>query len=241
MIMEILLLILWIIYINNAYGILSKQQQTYIRNILNHPNTPTNIENETRRILAKEYYPWFLYQYKSFVFDKNNKKLLYRTKPNRIELQMYAVTGYLSAIRNYNGKSAFSKYARGYILGSIYKGITDMSPLKPMSHYYRKKKNFTMTSKLIPYTDYWMFDEWNPPKIEDNTHNYLSIKIHGIVSKLPNVDKKTFYLRYDKNTLKIKTHVKQICEIMCYSHETYRKIMKKNMEHIRSQIEYDVV
>jgi hypothetical protein len=223
-------------------GYLTNIQIGIIRKILVNPTSNTTVIVKSKQILAKHYLPWVLKQYKNYIKKKKNllRKIIYNEK----DLLSYAYCGYLHAIKNYNGFSSFTHYAENYITGSMNRGINDLIPLKPINYYrYRmeKKKNpfyYYLPSKMVSYDNYWMFDSVDEKKRNIHIENYTQkvAMINALVNSMSMEYQKIFYYRYDKDTLKIHKPVNVICDLLCFSHETYCKKMRYIMQDIKRQL-----
>jgi hypothetical protein len=100
----------------------------------------TNKNSETRIKINKIIYAYYddwsyckAIEFKNFHYHKcKNIPLL--------ELYLYSNTGLLKAITNYNGKSNFTNYAKVYIKGELYKGLTELYPICRISKKERSRK-----------------------------------------------------------------------------------------------------
>lgn len=235
--------LLWSVHIH-AY--LSTSNLRVIQSIIKHPDSPDQIRQKAKQILCKSYLPWAYKQSKEFT-QRHRKLLLGLVKPT--PLIQYAMMGYLKSIEKYNGSAPFHLYAKHYIRGSMYRGLTELTPLKPYKHkdYYKYRqtiKNDTAYNRLVPYENYWTFDKlcvYGQDSI-CNTENLSRIEqVRLIVDQMDAGFRRLFYLRYDYVTLTIKMPIDNVCELMGFSNETYRKRMNVIMKYIREQIEYQTV
>jgi hypothetical protein len=223
-------------------GYLNIEQIRLVQSIIRCPNTPPAILSKTKKLLCTHYYPWVLKETRHFT-KRHRKTIQYIVKPHSMHL--YAVRGLNRAINNYNGSSAFHVYAKPYIQGELYRGLTDSIVLKPYTHgQIMNQKNISSLVKkhqgknhLVPYDQYWTFDKlllWSssshPLSYGDKT------RIEGIREKIDILDidsRKLFYLRYNHYDLSLKHPVAKICDLLCISQETYRKGMNRILHHLR--------
>jgi RNA polymerase sigma factor (sigma-70 family) len=228
----------------NAF--LSYSQKKLIQNIIQNKDISPEIKNKTKEIIAINYIPWALSQYNQFV--NKNRSYLYKKHIPLNDLRQYAIIGILKALEKYNGSVDFTLYAEKYVLGTLHQGVTDLIPLRPISHSLR------MNGKDVPSISFahentWMFDKLYKSKSRDTTDiimksedKYISRtneieRINAIVKQLSPYDQKMFYYRYSKDTLHEIRTVANVAELMCCSNETYRKKMNKIIEKIRNGIQ----
>jgi len=245
--------IFFILFIPFTISFLTLYKWSIIKNIINHNESSYYIKNNAKKIIFMEYYNWTKKQ--TFIFMKDNPKLVKKIKFN--ELNMYALSGLSKAINNYNYtyKSKFSNYASLYIKNDLYKGITDLKPMRLLPHYYRVNKNWKANNtylykKSMNQFQFLGFDEWILDKfIEDNENidsNQLIIniknskinEINNIVSTLKPFLKRIFFYRYDENMNK-KFKIDRIAELMCVSDETIRKSLNLIKEELSKNIKLD--
>jgi RNA polymerase sigma factor (sigma-70 family) len=227
---------------------LSYSQKRMITNIIQNEDVPIEIKNKTKEIIAINYIPWALSQYNKFV--NKNRSYLHKKHIPLNDLRQYAIIGILKAVEKYNCSVDFTVYAEKYVLGTLHQGVTDLLPLRPISHSLR------MNGKDVPTISFahentWMFDKLYKSKSRDTTDiimksedKYISRKIeieriNNIVKQLTPYENKLFYYRYSKDTLREIRTVANVAELMCCSTETYRKKMNKIIEKIRNEINMD--
>ena len=123
---------------------LNNKQWIQIRSLLNNKNLPCSMKNKINYILYKKYETMaFL---KAYHFKKNN---YYKCKYISLsELSLYSKMALYKAIKNYNPNYHFYNFLKIYIQSELYKGITDLYPICPITKTERMKK------KTISITDY---------------------------------------------------------------------------------------
>ena len=232
--MNTLFIIFSIIFISNISihsGFLNKLQLNHIKFILNSPDSSDEIKKETREILVENYQPWLKNQYKSFI-RQNGKKMnsLYVR-----ELYQYAISGLLESLKAYNGSAGLHKYAVKFVYGEMYKGVNELSIMKPISLSQAKKGYRTLKPLLVSYDDYWIFD-----KISEDTPSRSSPRIVEDIQEImrcaPTEYNRLFYLRYDYHSLSIVRPIAIICQMESFSEETYRIKMKYILEYIKIRL-----
>ena len=227
----IMLSIIFICDISNSLGFLNKLQLNHIKFVLTSPDSSDEIKKETREILVENYQPWLKNQYKSFI-RQNGKKM--NTLYVR-ELYQYAISGLLESLQAYNGSVGLHKYADKFVYGEMYKGVNELSIMKPMSLSQAKKGYKTLKPLMVSYDDYWIFD-----KLSEETSSLSSPRIVEDIQEImrcsPAEYNRLFFLRYDYHSLSIVRSIADICEMEAFSEETYRKKMKTVLEYIKTHL-----
>jgi hypothetical protein len=226
-----LAIIIMFMGISTSVGFLNKIQLKYTKFILGSPDVADDIKHATREILLENYQPWLRKQYKSFI--RQNAKTM-----NRIyvrELYQYAVYGLLESLQAYNGSAGLHKYAEKFVYGQMYKGINDLSIMKPVSLSQAKKGDRVLKPKLVSYDEYWLFDKLRENGVID-THSDIVEDIQEIMQCSPGEYSRLFYLRYDCCNLGVIRSISDICQMESYSEETYRKKINKILQYIRSNL-----
>ena len=212
---------------------LTTPQWKMIQHLLEHKQLTTPMRNKINTVLFHYYDDWSCYKAKEF-------KRFHKHKCKHIpveELQMYARLGLMNAIRNYKGKSLFSKYANIYIQGQLYRGMTELHPLTIASLTHRKTKAKQCTTYFIGNNE-WMLD-----KIHYNNENNLNIITNEILNK--QLVKELFYntirpldvsgkrmirYKFDYEWNQLRTN-KQVAELMACSEEHVRKTLRNLCLH----------
>jgi DNA-directed RNA polymerase specialized sigma subunit len=233
--------IYFILFLPFINSFLTTKKWIIIKKIINNDKSPDILKKNIKRLIFNEYYNFSKKQ--TYLFIENNKKSVKNIKFN--ELNLYASSGLLKAINNYNFdyNSKFINYAILYIKSDLYKGVTDLTPMRLLPHRYRVNKkwqlnNYELYTKSMKKISSLGDDEWIFDK-ETNNENYdnsiLIDKIDEInksVSSLEPFLKRIFYYRYNENLNK-KFKIKKIAQLMCVSEETIRKsliIIKKHID-----------
>lgn len=177
-----MILILLILYIYEYYSMrtfrnkyLNLSQWNIIKRCIINPKTDVNMRNNINKIIYFYYDDWSYYKALEF-------KKFHNFKCNHIqtsELYLYSNKGLLKAIKNYNGKSNFTKYAEIYVNGELYKGLTELYPITIISKRDRYKKQNVSNIELIKRqqkmkTTFVGYDEWlyEKLKMKNNFYNY---------------------------------------------------------------------
>ena len=154
--------------------------------------------------------------------------------------------GMIKALERYNSSVDFTVYAEKYVLGTLHKGVTELIPLRPISHSMRMNGKET-PSITFTHKNTWMFDKLyksqnhESDKILKTEDKYISCKnqierINNVVKQMTPYEQRIFYYRYSKDTLKEIRTIATVSELMCFSTETYRKKMNSIIRKISREI-----
>jgi hypothetical protein len=175
-------IILFIIYIFYCYSnkvfknkYLNINEWKFLNKHITNPTTSIFIRNKIDHIIYYYYDDWSYYKALKFKNFHNNK-----CKHIPInELYLYSNTGLIKAIKKYNGKNNFKKYAEMYINGELYKGLTELYPISNISKKERSKKQNISdidsvnrqknTKTIIVGYDDWLYDKLN---VKNNYYIY---------------------------------------------------------------------
>lgn len=157
------------------YKFLNVKQWESIKKIIVNSDKNSDIRKKLNKIIYIHYNDWSYN--KAIEFKKFH---YYKCKHIPIlELYCYSNLGLMKAIKNYNGKSNFTNYAKYYINGELYKGLTELYPITSISKYERSKKqnisNITIYNKEKKNN---MITEYNDMLFEkiNVKYNYYSYK-----------------------------------------------------------------
>ena len=241
----VLKVVLFAYCILSINGFLTNPQKIYIKNIIQNPAASQEIKNKTKEVIALNYIPWAFSQYKQFLVK--NRSYLYKKHIPLNDLRQYAILGMLKALERYNGSVDFTVYAEKFVLGTLHQGVTDLIPLKPISHTMRMNKKEVPTITFA-HEHNWMFDKLRKSKditgfqqILRTEDKYISKKdeiekINKIVKEETPYKQRMFYYRYCEDTLKEIRTVGMVSKLMSCSTETYRKKMNEILKKIREKI-----
>jgi len=211
-----------------------------IKNSIKHPEIQISERNRINNIIFSKYKSWSID--KAYKFKKFHR---YKCRNISIEdLKLYSLEGLMKAVKKYNGNSFFHYYAEKYIMGELYKGLTDLQPITIIPKSIRRSKTNTLktennyiykkllNTQFIGFDNYWMFEKRQPIKTEINSLQtrydiWNSIKLKDAFSK------RVFEYKYDIDFNKIRSN-KQISILMACSEETIRKNMEKTKEKIKN-------
>lgn len=236
----IFLLFLTLITISTAY--LTPSQKIQIQRIIQNTETPEPIKTRVKQIIFKHYLPWV--KYVSNQFCKNNPQLLSYVYYNSInknikrniykndELYYDACVGFSKALKKFNGNcSTITNYATPYIKHEIYKGITQSTKQSRYREYIEKALKNLKTKQQKMHYYYYEITEVKKETTHSNIH-----EIQEIIKTLPPNQQQIMSLRYDVTTMKKIRTINQVCKLMGFSNETYRKQYNK----IKTQIKYRI-
>ena len=176
------------------------------------------------------------YYYTHHFINSNN---FFVKNSQKMELTQYASRGLLKAINNYNGDGNFYSYSKYYMNGELFKGISDVGPMRLLPHHYRvnkkwREKNpelYELANRPILSTLHW-----NRSHMGTINNEKLVEEIYDAVRQLPYEKQALFSLRYDID-LKKKNTLGKIAEKYGYSAETVRLKLIQIHEDIRNLIQ----
>jgi len=163
-IVHILLVLLWE---SNAFSpktylnrYLTKENWGKIKEMLNHPQTTPVMKEEIRKQIYCHYYKWA--QCKAYEFKRYHRhKCRSITLP---ELDIYSQRGLYQSIQSYNGRSRFLPYANLFVMGELYRGMTELQPMTHVPKSIRRRKPGLLIKRLQKKTQFvgeneWIFDK----------------------------------------------------------------------------------
>jgi DNA-directed RNA polymerase sigma subunit (sigma70/sigma32) len=233
-----LILILLFFFINvNSY--LNNYQWSLIRSIIINSN-PENIKVKTKQIIFNEYYYWSRKQ--TYQFIENNSKITYSL--NKKELMEYSYIGLHKAINKYNytSNNKFSKYAEKIIYYELYRGVTELSPLKLLPHHYRVNRKWIQNNRALykrsmiktqnAGNEDWIFEK----TLEDNKESLIN-NINKLLNNFEDpILINIFKYRYNYD-LSIKNKLNKVSQFFDLSNETIRVKLKKVIQYLKDNIE----
>jgi len=247
-------LILLLFYILNCYSFrvfknkyLNNEQWNIIKGYIANPTTDINIRNKINKIIYNYYDDWSYYKALNF------KKFHYNKCKNipLIELYCYSNMGLLKAIKKYNGKSNFTKYAEIYVNGELYKGLTELYPLTVVPKRERSKKqnisdvNFLNNKKKIKTTfvgnNDWLYEKSNTKNNYYAYKNYWEYNYEFYedfwekINLLEPFEKYLMYSKYDY-FLKSKESNLYLAKKFGYSEEYIRSTVKNALNKYNKSI-----
>jgi RNA polymerase sigma factor (sigma-70 family) len=216
----ILILMLVSFYYVSAY--LEPHQLTLIRSIMSNPQTPLTIRSKTQYILIKNYLPYAISSSHRFREKLKSKKYIINYAK---DLHQYAIQGLVHSVRRYNSTSInLYPYAKKYIMGYLYYGVTELSPLKALTHHERYTKKIKIPPPNLS-NDMWFYDKYSCPS-EHSVLSYETMDLYYNINQLSSEEKLILIYRYDLITLKKKRTWTEVAKLMSCSTETLRKKVK---------------
>lgn len=225
----VLKLLLLLRIINSLH--MSRPVSLKMREILQENTLSRESRVKINNVLYECYKDWSRKQVFKFKY-----KHYYKCKRiSTSELLLYGNVGLFKAIRKYNGKAEFHKYAGIYIDSELKNAISDSYSLSIIPRTERKKKrNITNEVELEEYKNklevrtYGRPNHWtyNNNFLEDlideeEKQNFLREKWYKI-SQLSGFQKRIMYLKYDYEFNSIRSN-NRISKLMCCSEEWVRK------------------
>jgi len=193
-------------------------QLTLIRSIMSNPETPPLIRVKTQRVLIRHHLGYAIAL--SQQFRRNLKSKKYITNHAR-DLQQYAIHGLVVAVRRYDGRINLLPFARKYIMGYMYYGITELSPLRSLTHYERYTKKIKIPPTYLS-SDLWFYDKSSNCFDNKNNENNAD-KVYDKIRQMTMEQKMILGYRYDLITFQVKRSWIEVAQLMGCSVETIRK------------------
>jgi len=146
------------------------------------------------------------------------------------DYEQYASIGLLHAIRKYNGYYLFYPYAKIYIIGALYNGLTKHYPIQKSSQTERRKRklykayNFETCGKQTDYPGQtWYLGKYNSlSSLLELDKNGAKRDIWILIHSLPPSTKRIMYYKFDYDFNVIRSN-REISKLFCCSEETIRK------------------
>jgi DNA-directed RNA polymerase specialized sigma subunit len=222
------------IYSNN----LTIQQWISIRSLIKNPGLTTKMRETINSVIYSRYKTWATHKaYKFKYFHRFNCRNV-----NVNDLILCSLSGLSKAIINYNGCSSFYKYADIYILGELYKGLTDLQPMNNISKKIRRSKTniFKANSNnvykkrlntlFLGFDEYWQFEKRQDNNIGINYFDKYNESWEKI-NKLDDFKQLVFKYKYNYYFDKIRSNL-EISKLLGCSEEYVRKTLKKSIKNI---------
>ncbi len=228
-------LLLVLSFITQCYCYINANQWKVIDNSIQYYKTLESKEylEPIYNFIYKNHHKWTIKFTNDFV--ENNNFYLKQSQQN--ELYIYASRGLLKAINNYDGYGNFYSYSKIYMNGELYKGISDIGPIRLLPHHYRVNRKWRNKNK----EEYEKYNKQVDRKVNwhssciSNIHVDIKSDILSVVNELNCDERLLFSLRYDARMDK-KYTLKQISEFYDCSQETIRKRIKSIHDKIKEKL-----
>lgn len=222
-------------FLRSILAILTNQQWKYIEKCLQHPELTPELRNEIDRSIFYHHIPLAKKRCNDFTtFHKYKTKFVQKD-----DLHFHSISGLYHAVRKYNGRNNFVKFAKIYIDGSLYKGLTKHYPITQITAKERSKhKGETSFKNFDSIRDkttnlYLGTNQWHPLK---STMNYLPYNFPverymqkwDIIHNMSPFLCELFHLKFDFEFNVIESN-KNLGVYYCCSEETIRKNVKKTI------------
>jgi len=219
--MNTLLSLLLFVWFSNVSSYLQPHQLKLIRSIMSNPQTQPLIRAKTQYILIKNYLPYAMSLSRQFRENLKSKKYIIN---QAYDLHQYAIQGLVHSVQRYNGSNNVNlhPYAKKDIMGYLYYGVTELSPLRRLTHHQR----YTRKIKLPPpnlSSDIWFYDRYMNQPVGSAKLSDKALDIYHLFHKLSPEQKRILLYRYDLTTLKKLRTWQEVAELMACSTETLRK------------------
>jgi len=223
------IIVIFNICINSLH--MSRPVSNKVREILQENKISGGERIKINNLLYECYKDWTRKQ----VFKFKYKHYYKCKRVSTPELLLYGDVGLFKAIRKYNGKAEFHKYAGIYIDGELKNAISDSYSLSIIPRAERKKKrNLNNKIEMEEYKNklevrtygrpnHWTYNNNFLDDLidEEEKQNFLREKWYKI-NQLNGFQKRIMYLKYDYEFNSIRSNNK-ISKLMCCSEEWVRK------------------
>lgn len=206
-------------------------QWNMINNMLKKNSYRKPIEN----ILYNNHHYWCRKYTKDFI-----KKYNFIINKNQFQdLHCYASIGLLKSIRNYKGSGNFYIYSSIYMTGELFKGITQVYPIKLLPHHLRVNKKWKQSNpeiflKNMRNTKYIGKDEYILEYCKINNSYNLPNEIRKIITDLPSQDIRLFYSRYNVHDLSVKKNIRYLSQLFACSEKT----INQRLSNIHNELSF---
>jgi RNA polymerase sigma factor (sigma-70 family) len=215
-----------------SYKMITKPQWNYYQSVLISKHISESMREKINYILFMRHQPLINRMGRDFMgFHKHKSKYIHYD-----DVVQQGSYGLLHAIKNYNGKSSFYRYAQIYIKGAMYKALTNNYPISQIPKKERAK------NKIVKYTD---FESCGPKDRHRNIYlgkrnfikssydsQYLNAFFHDCLTKwkeihnLPPFMMRIMYQKYDFEFNIVRSN-NEISRLNGCSEETIRQNVKK--------------
>ena len=230
---------------------LSKGQWEKIQRILQHPQLPPVKKEQLQTIIYNHYHKWAYY--KAYQF-----KQLHRYKCHAItlhELAIYSQQGLYQAVEKYNGKNRFLPYATIYVMGELYRGMTELHPMTHFPPSIRRRKPITLFNHTLYVKDksqrktqfvgedVWIWDKLSPVSsttpsrdifmryLEKEKEQEQYQQIQRKIEELEPITQLIFSMKYGIPIREKEISNREIGEKIGYSEEFVRKKVQQIKNH----------
>lgn len=230
-----------------------QEQWKNIQYLIQHPQTTEAMQSKIRYQIYLHYHHWA--DHKAYQF-----KRFHRHKCHAItleELKMYSQRGLHQATQNYHGNASFLPYANAYVMGELYRGMTELHSITSIPKYIRRRhshRNQTKRHKKQLNTHFVGENEWRLDKLslkhstapyEDAWKHYCekekgqekSYEIWNRLSQMEPIVQRIFQLKYGNvwewgSGENRPVSNRKIGEVIGYSEEFVRKNIVKIKKHL---------
>jgi hypothetical protein len=127
---------------------LSVTQWKTVQSLITNEKTTSEMRDKINTILYKCYEGYAVSSAHKFKQFHKYKCM----NINTFELGLYAKFGLYRACKKYNGSSSFISYVDKYIIGELYKGLTDLYPLSSVTKSDRRMGKYNENKKITIYS-----------------------------------------------------------------------------------------
>jgi hypothetical protein len=241
-------ILLILFFIRTCLGYLLPKQIQLINTLLQNKNLTPDMRIMINKIIYNNYKNKITYDSNKF-YQEHYKILKSCNVLKKDVLDLYAQTGLLKAINNFNGKSNFYNYSKIYVKSEILKCISEhkfnilphrIKSSNKIPKYIKEKYNILYIGSTN-HEDEWKYKSNNnidtnyDTDTDTNTNTNKLSNINMIVENLDPKIKRTFKYRYDYNLKKIRS-ISHVSELMCWSTEKTRQVLLNANKQINTEL-----
>lgn len=219
----ILILLITLINLSNSLKFLTKNNWIILRNYIKSPETTESMREKVNLILFHRHLPKVdkkIDDFKRFHF----KKCLHIDKN---DFKVCAYKSFYDCIKKYNGDFTFYYYSDIYIMGSLYKVMTEQYPISKIAKYNRKKSIFKRDEQITFEPNVYLGNnDYISSNLNKNDDSYKNIWFK--IDEFEPFVRKIFYYKFDFKLNKIRSNY-HISQLMCCSEENVRRILKEKI------------
>ena len=238
--MVILWLILCFFSCISAYKMITPNQWKRLQSYIVSVDTTESMREKIHYILFERHIP--------LVYGITNafRATHYRKSKNidKGDMFSHACKGLYDAVKKYNGKSSFVKYANIYINGELYNCLTVNNPISIMSKQQRRRKVENASLEYFEMRKNIYLDKRDfLPSVKQIPSEmvYLYMETWNKINNFSPFVKRCFYLKFDFYFNKVRSN-RHVAELMCCQEEwvrrniaTHTQLLTKNYTRIYTE------
>ena len=229
-----ILLLSWLFSVA-SYKMITPSQWDFLHHYLKSPSTTPSMKNKANLILFHRHLPLvhkMVYDFRAYHKRKSMNIM-------NDDLLFYGYKGLYDSVRKYNPEYNFVQFAKIYIQGALYKGISVHNPISKQSMKERRKRVVFKDAAIYElrrnyYLRHKDFIASPKPIYEDD---YLYAQIWNKINDFKPFAKRLFYLKFDFYLNKIRSN-KEVALLMDCSEEWARRNIHNHVKILAQNYSY---